>query len=654
MREKRFNIIRFSKSNSNSLNTKENEEWNIDTFLKSLSNTNIDNFIRSLNYLDKEKRKIVLSDERVKEYLKNQLITNGKDWRFCDSIFTQIELEEIKDIFDEEFINDYFYNSKNYKEHILLGSIFNENKDKNKTMDIILENEALFNAFKEKFSDIYSSVILDSKRLKKLIDKLVKTNSLECFSLLRIGYEEAFDLLAEDFSGETIMWIIDKTSIETMSDFYLNHPKAKLTIPYLQKYIDRYLDYGIVFGNEVIKNPNFFEILKSDSLLTFRERINLLEDQCNDPNFIEEKRKKYYDELINSYQEESDLFKIYEEVLKNPYSSLEELSGTKDPYIINRGIIYMCRGKKENFLEETNKKLSEIIVDALFQDNIYNVWINIKELLNYDSHLSLNEKVISKENLELYKFILEIDKHSNKEKIDLYNRLKDKNINLLFYDDIRKTKDLAYQKIKEKIIIPSNHPEYENKKETKKNGVVTYDLRNKEFYMLVRTLNGLYQENKTDRSAGSYSLISSNNTSVFESNNIIYGYNSFDIDKIEHMFEFDSYSSSYSYQANNSRNTTERPNRLSTLEEIADTAGYSEILIKNEKGKYKSYSGMKPDFIVVIDKIDEKSLEASKILNIPIVIIKRNENNKAVNFLMDKTEGYTQGNYLESERRNKR
>ena len=32
------------------------------------------------------------------------------------------------------------------------------------------------------------------------------------------------------------------------------------------------------------------------------------------------------------------------------------------------------------------------------------------------------------------------------------NRLKDKNINLLFYEDIRKSKNLAYQKIKEQMI----------------------------------------------------------------------------------------------------------------------------------------------------------------------------------------------------------
>lgn len=638
--------------------TEEAEKWTVDTFLESnyldLSNTDIKTLINSIKFLNKEKRSIVLSDERILNYLKNQLLQNGKNWDTCNTIFEEIELSEIKDIFDEEFINNFFYKSPNQREYIFFGSIFNETNDKNKTIDIILENEKLFNIFKNNFQSIHSSVILDTEHLKKLIRKIQETNSFDYFKFLSIEQKETFDLVDEDYPIDIIIWIIEKSYSAAQIEFYLNHPKAEFTIPYLKDKIGIYLRQGIKFSNKIIKNPKFFEILKSDSLITFRERINLLEDQCNDPNFIEEKRKKYYDELINSYQEESGLFKIYEEVLNNPYSSLEELPGTKDPYIINMGVLFTCRGKKEKFLEETNQKLSEIIVDALFQDNIYNVWINIKELLRYDSHLQKDEKIITKENLELYKFILDIDKHTPKEKINLYNNLKNKNINMLFYDDIRKTKDLAYKKIKEKMVIPTEHPEYENKEETQKNGVVTYDLRDKEFYMLVRTLNGLYEENKTNRSGGSYSLISNNNTKVFEYRHLIYGYNDFDIEKIEHMFEFDSFSGSFSYQENNSRNSTDRPNRISTPEEIANSPGYSEIIIKNKKVRDRLYSGMKPDYIVVIDEVDEKSLEASKKLNLPIVIIKRNELNKSSNFVDEPTQLYTQGNYLEEERKNKR
>ena len=38
--------------------------------------------------------------------------------------------------------------------------------------------------------------------------------------------------------------------------------------------------------------------------------------------------------------------------------------------------------------KETNKKISEIIIDALFSDNIYNVWLNIKEMLRYNKGLT--------------------------------------------------------------------------------------------------------------------------------------------------------------------------------------------------------------------------------------------------------------------------
>jgi hypothetical protein len=41
--------------------------------------------------------------------------------------------------------------------------------------------------------------------------------------------------------------------------------------------------------------------------------------QCDDPHFIEEKVRKYYDTLINSYQKETGLFKDYQYLLENKY-----------------------------------------------------------------------------------------------------------------------------------------------------------------------------------------------------------------------------------------------------------------------------------------------------------------------------------------------
>ena len=42
-----------------------------------------------------------------------------------------------------------------------------------------------------------------------------------------------------------------------------------------------------------------------------------------------------------------------------------------------------------------------MVVDALFCDNIYNVWLNIKEMLRYNSKLDAEDKVLDKSINEL-------------------------------------------------------------------------------------------------------------------------------------------------------------------------------------------------------------------------------------------------------------
>ena len=380
----------------------------------------------------------------------------------------------------------------------------------------------------------------------------------------------------------------------------------------------------IIFGNKIIKNPNFFELLKSKDIVYFRKIINNLLNHCEDPHYIIEKVKKYYDQIINSYQKESGLLKEYEIILNDKNPNFYELRKTMDPYMFNREIYNNIN--KEYFKEETSHKLSEIIIDYLFQDNIYNVWINIGELLRYNNYLSDNEKTLNKDRIEFYNMLLNFDNYSNEIKIEIYNIFKELDINKMFYDDMRKTKELAYEKIKNKLIIPEEHNEYLSKEETEKHQTKIYDLRNKEFNMLVRVMSNKYNPSIYRQRYSSYSIISNNNTEVFHDGNeelVIYGYNNFDIDTIKHMYESDSYTSGYS---SDQYEITSYTNRILSIKELVDSPGYNEILIKNKYIEDNYYHSMKPDFIVVIDNINEKSIRMSKELNIPIVIINKNRN----------------------------
>ena len=166
---------------------------------------------------------------------------------------------------------------------------------------------------------------------------------------------------------------------------------------------------------------------------------------------------------------------------------------------------------------------------------------------------------------------------------------------------------------------------------------------------------GPYEKDKSRRSSSSYSIISNNNTEVFGTGGIIYGYNTFNPDLVEHMYELDSHSYSFARTRNKSANTTDRPNRISKIEEIAETPGYNEIILKNEVVGKNKYNEIKPNFIVVIDKIDEKSIKESKRLNIPIIIVKKAIKKRTItNFNMDRTENYTTRDIMEEIRKSKR
>ena len=89
---------------------------------------------------------------------------------------------------------------------------------------------------------------------------------------------------------------------------------------------------------------------------------------------------------------------------------------------------------KKELKGEVNRKISEVVVDALFCDNIYNVWLNIKEMLRYNSKLDDEDKVLDNNKIEFYQMILNFDKVSCEDKIDLFNKLYDKNISFSFYN----------------------------------------------------------------------------------------------------------------------------------------------------------------------------------------------------------------------------
>lgn len=609
------------------------KKWTADDFLKEynidLENIGYDEISSIIGSLPEEKRKIVLSDKRIINDYKTFLLECKNTHSIYNKIFEHIDFYELKDIFLDELFWDSYYAKEYGYEYTIFASAFHNTKDKERLLDLFLNNDILFDYLKVEYRYLDRIIkIIDNERLKKMIDKLISTNQDKMFKHLRLSDEQADFILKEDYPIKILYeMIVQNLSLKKQQEFFESDQRAELVIPYLtHTKINHYLQADFKFSNNIIKNPNFFELLKTDSLIQFRYIINQFLHHCNNPHYIEEKVRKYYESLIDSYQPESGLFKQYEEILQNETIDYKDLINNKDPYIFNIKMQNKNIINYEILKEETSLKLSELIVDYLFQDNIYNVWINIKELLRYNEYLNEEEKILSKSMIEIYNMILNIDKYPNNLKIEIFNILKSTDINTMFYNDLRNAKDLAYNKIKDKLINPTIHTEYISREETEKHSTTVYDLRDKEFYMLVRVMSNKYNSSIYRQRYSSYSIISNNNTEVFHDGNeelVIYGYNNFDIDTIKHMYESDSYTSGYS---TDQYEMTSYTNRILSIKELVDSPGYNEILIKNKYIEDNYYHSMKPDFIVVIDTINEKSIRMSKELNIPIVIINKNRN----------------------------
>lgn len=241
----------------------------------------------------------------------------------------------------------------------------------------------------------------------------------------------------------------------------------------------------------VIYTDTFFELLKETSLLEFRKNILMIQ-LINPSYYLESKVLRYYNELLQEFNGNSSLFHVYEVILEDfKRREFDFLDNYKDfNYFLDKKMIIQLQDYSHyserlelatDYLKNaTNQKISEIVVDGLFGDTIYNVWINIKEMLRYHSGLGDNDKVLSEDKIQFYQMILEIDKMDCNDKIELYYKLKDKNIGFMFYEDLRTIKDISYQMINKRLININTLPL--NYKDSDKYGVLIYDLVGDKFF----------------------------------------------------------------------------------------------------------------------------------------------------------------------------
>lgn len=623
--------------------------------------------VNVLKYKSDKEKTAILNTPVIKDKLKKELLKEaamGNAYYNFRNIINVLSLNYIFDNFDYDDIHEAFkklsykdfsnYNSidDNISFEINNSEIRNSNEykffvvlcenDINNTILWILQNDNLFKEFFMKVGNFYSMFCdLDYDLIVKIIYKLDEyrdyfhDKGYDFLSLINKDNQKA--LLGENFSDDIILKLIGYFNIDTLSYFFLNDRRS---IDLFEKIpnINGYINSGVKFNDSILSSQRFFNRLKSSSFVIFRKNINTVETY-NNPIVIEQKLKKYYDELISSYDSEEVMFGEYWGVLNNP--SLLYNYYDKDTFIFSYDIVllfekYLSCDDDDNLYfkdrdaliqilkMETSKKISEVVIDALFSDNIYNVGINIREMIRYNNKLDKNDKALDDDRVAFYKMILDFDNISSKDKIKLFNEFKDRNFSLTFYDDLRKLKDASYDMIKNDLLDLSKYSDKVSSIDCERTQCLVYDLRDSKYTMLVRSK--FPHKDKSNKRRNCYSIISDENNNTFDqgedNDKIIYGYNSFLNDRVIHMLEQDAFSSD---AYNDNKDVSNYVNRIVSKDELVlGSDCYSEVELVNIQDKNGKYINQKPDFIVVYDNIRDIDIIESKRLNIPIVIIRKN------------------------------
>lgn len=631
------------------------------------SNMSCLEIVNVLKYKSDKEKTAILSIPVIKDKLKKELLKEaamGNAYYNFRNIINVLSLNYIFDNFDYDDIHEAFkklsykdfsnYNSidDNISFEINNSEIRNSNEykffvvlcenDINNTILWILQNDNLFKEFFMKVDNFYSMFCdLDYDLIVKIIYKLNEyrdyfhDKGYDFLSLINKDNQKA--LLGENFSDDIILKLTGYFNIDTLSYFFLNDRRS---IDLFEKIpnINGYINSGVKFNDSILSSQRFFNRLKSSSFVIFRKNINTVETY-NNPIMIEQKLKKYYDELISSYDSEEDMFGEYWGVLNNP--SLLYNYYDKDTFIFSYDIVllfekYLSCDDDDNLYfkdrdaliqilkMETSKKISEVVIDALFSDNIYNVGINIREMIRYNNKLDKNDKTLDDDRVAFYKMILGFDNISSKDKIKLFNEFKDRNFSLTFYDDLRKLKDASYDMIKNDLLDLSKYSDKVSSIDCERTQCLVYDLRDSKYTMLVRSK--FPHKDKSNKRRNCYSIISDENNNTFDqgedNDKIIYGYNSFLNDRVIHMLEQDAFSSD---AYNDNKDVSNYVNRIVSKDELVlGSDCYSEVELVNIQDENGKYINQKPDFIVVYDNIRDIDITESKRLNIPIVIIRKN------------------------------
>lgn len=528
-------------------------------------------------------------------------------------------------------------------------------------VDVILSSE---------ISDFYSVFkLIDTEECEYLLNRAIELNLDNDFIARLFSFfsvETKLHLLDTNrFNQELIINILnishDPHVVQRILDTYnidLTNPRVnakglfdKGKTAFLKKYAkDDRNDTDIIIPSTMITKELAERLWNESDVFTYRRIINDAAYSV-DATVLNEYAKKQEEMIINStlnerllypFNEIYESFKIYQEQKYNfdndelNYDrTLEYESYNKFRNLcVETGIRHFDKHIEETLLKGSmedvyefickfsDEKISDYIIDYHFEENYYNIMLDMNELLQYyyDGNI-----VIDREHLELYEQIINLDYMPINERINLHNKLKNYNMMAMFYDDMRMARDMVAESIKEYSLSKETIQEHRDEELSQKYGVDVYVMDGEPFFGIVKT--GRHRPDAYP-TGHSFSLIGDKGLAVFgnpsESGTFLYDSDGLKKEQVVHVFPYDSFTlyKPYHYRTEASM----RVNTLMTPEQLTTASyTYNEILLLEKGTEETEIDERVPELeriaLYCLDKITPRDIEIAKQSGTGIILV---------------------------------
>ena len=378
------------------------EIMDIDKILNNLNTITPYELIIKINKLNREDRTIILNNPLIKEKLKYYILEQYSDYKDLIKLKQKLTVVEIISLLDIQTINE-VYNDNEIEKFKIFRYLCTTKLETLALINYLLTNNELFLEF-FKYVTFYKEVFsyLDYDLIIKIILKLneLKAKKYLYYFITYLSSDIQKKLIDAKLDDNLLVLIADNFSSDSIN--YLFQTDKRTIYLFTKLNIKRLLDADVIFPENILNDSKFFDMLKEKSLISFRTNINNVERK-NLPEPIEYQLKKYYEELISSYNQEHNMFNDYVNIINTTNKLNNEIDFNNYILDFNAKNIYKeyLKKKDSKIFEEykilTSKKLSEIIIDALFQIIFITYFIILKKCLDLIiSYLHQNKYLIQK------------------------------------------------------------------------------------------------------------------------------------------------------------------------------------------------------------------------------------------------------------------